>query len=219
LKNKILSLALACSALHSAPAIANIVKYSSELANFDSTISLTMSTPTVTEVNAGSMANFVANGNYSFVAFCIEMEQSPWSTNPYNRTIIPANDPRYGNLAKLYNTWYDVALTSGAGISAFSAALREVQYDSGKNLLNFGTGIFKLTAGPANVVSLANQMLATVSDTSTVVPSGWEFTVWGNPVDQDLLEGKRSAVSAPLTPLLLLIGLAGFVAVGRKNQA
>jgi hypothetical protein len=216
-KNSIVA-AFVCAGISGVASAAEIVQYKSDLANFDASIMLTMSTPTITETDAGSVANFVANGNYSFVAFCIEMEQMPWSTNPYNKTIIASTDPRYGNLARLYNTWYDVALTTGAGISAFGAAVREIQYDSGKNALNYGTGIFKLTAGPANVVQLANQMLTTASSSSAPVPTGWEFTVWGNPVDQDLLEGKRIALPTPMSAALLLGGLLGLGSFGRRSS-
>jgi hypothetical protein len=199
-------------------ASANIVTFVSDLASYDNSIVLDFQIPGTRQESAISGATFSANGVYVFDAFCVEMEQEPWSSNLYKRSVLSSTDIRYSSFSKLYNNWYSATKTSGIVTAAFAMAIYEIQYDSASASLNFSSGNFKLNGGPQNVVALANQMLAFGNAPNAATPLGWEFTIWNNPVDQDLIEGRRISVPAPSGMLLGLVGLLGMAGISRHRS-
>jgi hypothetical protein len=217
---KIAAVSIALSTvLFCANSSANIVTYVSELPSYDGSIILDFQIPTLRQVSAVSGATFTANGNYNFDAFCIEMEQEPWSTNPYQRSILNSSDARYVSFSKLYNNWYSSTKTSGVTTAAFAMALYEIQYDFALGALNFSNGNFKINGGPQNVLTLANQMLTSVNAPNSATPQGWEFTIWNNRIDQDLIEGRRlAAVPAPSGLFLGFVGLLGMIGLNRARR-
>ncbi len=195
---------------------ANVLEFVDGLHPYDASIKLDVQTSRAQQNSGISGATFLANGNYQFDAFCIEIEQHPWTTNPYTRTIMSTTDARYGNLSRLYANWYDFSKTSGIGLAAFATAIWEIQYDS-KGSLNFKAGEFLVNKAPQAVLDLANQMITSVQSSNTVF-NQWQFTIWANPVDQDLLEGKVvSTVPVPATLSILGLGLLGLGLRSRKT--
>jgi hypothetical protein len=193
---------------------ANVLEFVDNLRPYDASIKLDVQTSRAQQNSGVSGATFLANGNYQFEAFCIEIEQHPWATNPYTRTIMSTADERYGNLSRLYANWYDIAKTSGLATAAFATAIWEIQYDS-KGSLNFKAGEFRVNVGPQAVLDLANQMISSVQSSNTVF-NQWQFTIWANPVDQDLLEGKVVA-TVPVPATLSILGL-GLLALGLRSR-
>jgi hypothetical protein len=195
---------------------AAILSYGGDLTPYDLSIQLDIQTPARREVGAISGAIFVADGSYRFEALCIEIEQDPWFTNPYTSTLISTSDVRFTNLAKLYGNWYTASKADATKFSAFATVLREIQYDSG-NGLNLSGGTFKVNSAPASVLSYANQIVSSLLTSNAPTPAGWQFVVWGNPVDQDLLEARApSNVPAPGT--LAILGLGVFALVGASRS-
>ncbi len=193
-----------------APAVmANVVVWSADVNPYP-TAQLDVSTSRANQVSGISTAIFdVNNGQYSFQGFCIEIEQEPWSSNPYNRTIIASSDPRFNYFSKLYQNHFASTKTSATAASAFGALLWEIQYDA-SNGLNLSGGEFRVNNAPADVLGVAAQMLASVTSATSLLGT-WEFTVWDNPVDQALLEGKQvSNVPVPATAGLIGLGLLAF---------
>jgi hypothetical protein len=215
---KILSFLAVGVTLAASSASAAILTYNSELSPYDIDLRLDVQTPLKREISAISGANFLADGNYAFEGLCIEIEQDPWLTQEYTRTVLTVADSRYSNLAKLYGTWYSASKASAVGLSAFATAAREIQYDS-VGSLNLSAGNFIVNAGPAEVLTLANQMVASIKAAGAPVPSGWEFFIWSNPVDQDLLDGHRVAtVPVPGTLAVLLGGLFALLKVNSRAK-
>ena len=202
--------------LLSTSAFAGLISYEGELANYDPSIVFSVKTPSVTEVGAFSGAVFRTDTNYVFEGFCVELEQMPWSTASYSATVIGSADPRYSRFAKLYDGWYSQAKASGAALAAFATAIREIQYDAASGSLDFTKGNFVVNSGPLAVMNLANQMIAS-TNTSAAAPKGWEFIVWGNPIDQDVLDGHRATVPISSSLVLLTLGLAGIGSVAYKR--
>jgi hypothetical protein len=216
MKTLLKSLVLATSLIGSI-ASADILKFDADLSPYDPNLKLDVQIPTFRHNSGVSGATFIANGTYKFEAFCIELDQDPWETHPYDRTVMLMSDPRYANYAKLYENWYGVAKASAVGTAAFATAIWEIQYDSANGPLDYSGGTFIVNAGPASVLALLSQMLTSVNSPKTPVPQGWEFVTWGNPFDQDLLEGRRVAiVPVPGTLAVTLLGL--FALVGANGR-
>jgi hypothetical protein len=215
---KILSFLALGASLLAQPVSAAVLTYVSELSPYDINLTLDVQTPSKREISAISGANFLADGNYAFEGLCIEIEQDPWLTQEYTRTVLTVADARYSNLAKLYGTWYAASKTSAIGGSAFATVAREIQYDSVGGL-NLNSGIFIVNSGPAEVLILANQMVTSIKTSGTKVPTGWEFFIWSNPVDQDILDGHRLAtVPVPGTLAVLLGGMFAMLKVNRRAK-
>jgi hypothetical protein len=177
---------------------------------------LNVSTSKENQNSGVSTAIFDVNsGQYQFQGFCIEIEQKPWSTRSYTRTVMSTTDARYSLLSKLYQNWFGFSKTSGEATSAFGAAIWEIQYDA-VNPLSFSNGEFRINSAPADVLSIANTMLSSVLSATSAV-GNWEFTVWDNPVDQALLEGKELPANVPLPATAGLLGL-GLLALGWRRK-
>jgi hypothetical protein len=194
---------------------ANTVVWAADVVPYPTSI-LDVSTSKENQVSGISTAIFDVNsGQYRFQGFCIEIEQKPWSSNPYTRTVMSKTDARYGLLSKLYENWFGATKTSATATSAFGATIWEIQYDAGKPL-SFSNGEFRINSASSDVLSLANTMLSSVLSATAAVGS-WEFTIWDNPVDQALLEGKQVPAIVPLPATAGLLGL-GLLALSRRRK-
>ena len=160
--------------------------------------------------NGRAGAFHFTDGVSSFIAFCIE--PGVWldlnktfetDTNPLSASVM-------ANVDKLFNAAYD-QVTDALSAAAFQSALWEVVGEN-EGTFDLEDGTHYLATG-GDVTKLGNMFLA---DMATAGTGRYEYTTYVND-GQDQI--SVSEVPLPASALLLLGGIGGFAAFGRRKKA
>lgn len=170
----------------------------------------TMEGGSIPTYNGRAGAFHFTDGLSSFIAFCIEPGVWLDLSKTFETGTNPLASAVMSNVDKLFNAAYD-QVSDAVSAAAFQVALWEVVAES-SGTFDLNNGSHYLATG-GDVTTLGNLFLAGMETAGT---GRYEYTTYVNS-GQDQI--SVSEVPLPASALLLLGGLGGFAAYGRRKKA